>query len=314
MDRRQFVSRVALGATAACVDFGTPALASAAPGRINVRFIGMMGFVERADRSFLVATPGQHGMHHMTHVPFLMARAGSQIARAFGMVAVPGVVPEAFDIQLVGTNPADFVYRSLENTSLEIVSGTRDDVTNNASEMAQMQEIAPGKRLRGNVEKWASATASIRGGQLQNSSAHPDAHKVWTFGAYRQRLTDAVNYTNDDGATTTIRLTSAAEARNITTAAGDTLEMWMISSAAPDTRSANPTRLEHTELLFDYIVDAKPVIAECAEATGREVPETAVPFITPTSASMGILAAGATVPPYNDFCFLAAWLLGGGKG
>jgi len=310
MDRRQFVGRVTLGAAAACVQFGTPSSASAAAGRINVRFIGMMGFVERADGSFLVATPGQHGMHHMTHVPFLMARAGSKAAKAFGMTPIAGVVPEAFDTELVGSNPADFVYRSLENTSLEIVSGARDAVHNNASEMAQMQRIAPGKRLRGNIEKWASATVSIRGGELKNSSAHPDAHKVWSFGSYRQRLTDAVNFTNDDSATTTIRLTSAAEAQNITATAGETLELWMISSATPDSRSANPTRLEHTELLFDYVVDAKPVIAECSEATGREVPETAVPFLTPTSASMGIVATGATVPPYNDFCFLAAWLLG----
>ena len=315
MDRRQFVSRVTLGAAAACVNVATPALVSAktATGRINVRFIGMMGFIERADRSFLVATPGQHGMHHMTHVPFLMARAGSKVAKALGMVPMAGVVPEAFDTQLVGSNPADFVYRSLDNTSLEITSGSRDAVHNNASEMAQMQDIAPGKRIRGNVEKWASSTVSIRGGELQNSSAHPDAHKVWSFGNYRQRLTDAVNYVNDDGATTIIRLTSAAEAQNLSAAPGETLELWMISSATPDSRSSNPTRLDHSALLFDYVVDATPVIAECLDATGREVPDTVVPFITPTSASMGIVASGAMVPPYNDFCFMAAWLIGTGK-
>ncbi|MEO8681484.1 MAG: hypothetical protein ABI665_20720 [Vicinamibacterales bacterium] len=310
MDRRQFVSRATLGAAAACVHFGTPSTASAATGRINIRFIGMMGFVERADRSFLVATPGQHGMHHMTHVPFLMARAGSLAAKAFGMTPLPGVVPEAFDTQLIGTNPADFVYRSLENTSLEIVSGTRDGVINNATEMAQMRDISPGTRLRGNVEKWASATVSIRGGELQNSSAHPDAHKVWSFGTYRQRLTDAVNYANEPGANTVVHLTSAAEAQNLSVAAGETAELWMISAATPDARSANPTRLEHTELLFDYMVDAKPTLAECADATGREVPDTLLPFVKPTSASMGIVASETTMPPYSDFCFLAAWLIG----
>jgi hypothetical protein len=314
MDRREFVSRVTLGAAAACVQLGTPSTASAATGRINVRFIGMMGFVERADGSYLVATPGQHGTHHMTHVPFLMARAGSKAATAFGMTPIAGVVPEAFDTELVGTNPADFVYRSLENTSLEIVSGTRDAVTNIASEMAQMRQIAPGKRLRGNVEKWASATVSIRGGELKNSSAHPDAHKVWSFGSYRQRLTDAVNYVNEDGASTVIRLTSAAEAQNLSVAAGEAIELWMISAATPDARSSNPQKLEHTALLFDFVVDAQPVAAECAEATGREAPDTVLPFVTPTSASMGIVASGASMPPYSDFCFLAAWLLGTGKG
>ena len=69
-----------------------------------------------------------------------------------------------------------------------------------------MNRIAPDKRVRGNLEKWASSTISLRGGQIENSAAHPDAHKVWTFGNYRQRLTDAVNFSNIGAAPTTIRL------------------------------------------------------------------------------------------------------------
>ena len=65
--------------------------------------------------------------------------------------------------------------------------------------MAHLHDIAPGKRLRGNVEKWASSTISLRGGKIENSAAHPDAGKVWSFGSYRQRLTDAVNYRNLPG-------------------------------------------------------------------------------------------------------------------
>ncbi|MFM8535638.1 MAG: hypothetical protein ACKOEC_18965 [Acidimicrobiia bacterium] len=68
----------------------------------------MMTFLERSDRSFLVATPGQHGLHHMTHVPFLMARVNSPVAQALGLSAAHGVIPAAFDSQLVGSNPADF--------------------------------------------------------------------------------------------------------------------------------------------------------------------------------------------------------------
>ena len=71
-----------------------------AGNQVNVRFVGMMTFVERADRSFLVATPGQHALHHMMHTPFLMARAGSPIAKAFGMKPAAGVVPAAFDTSL----------------------------------------------------------------------------------------------------------------------------------------------------------------------------------------------------------------------
>jgi len=310
MNRRGFVSRVALGgAAAACAGFGRPAFAAAAAGQLNVRFIGMMTFVERSDRSFLVATPGDDH-HHMTHVPFLMARADSPLAKTLGMVPAEGVVPSAFDSMLEGSRPSDFVYLALSNTSLEIVSGPSDAVRNDATEMAQLQDIAPGKRLRGNLEKWASSTISLRGGHLENSAAHPDAGKVWSFGNYRQRLTDAVSFRNAPGMSTTLRLTTGADVRNVAISQDSPTEFWIISSADPGDRMNSPTKLVHSELLFDYLVDAQPVIAECAEATGREVPPTLLPFVKPTSASLGIVASEAMMPPLTDFCFVAAMLFG----
>ena len=36
--------------------------------------------------------------------------------------------------------------------------------------------------------------------------------------------------------------------------------------------------LEHSEVLFDYLVDATPVVATCPEATGRIAPATELPF------------------------------------
>ncbi len=312
MNRRAFVSRVSLGGVAvACTGFGRPAQAATA-NQVNVRFVGMMTFIERADRSFLVATPGQHAMHHMMHTPFLMARAGSPIAKAFGMTPAAGVIPAAFDTALIGTNPAGFVYRSLANTALDVVSGTTDAVANHADEMALMNRIAPNKRVRGNVEKWASSTVSLRGGSIGNSEGHPDAHKVWAFGAYKQRLTDAVNYTNG-GAATTIRLTSATEAATFTAAAGEATELWVFSAAQPGESVGEPTMLEHSEVLFDYLVDATPVVATCPEATGRIAPATELPFVHPTSASNGIIASSASMPPWSEICFVAAILLGGGK-
>lgn len=309
MNRRAFVSRVTLGGVAAaCTGFGRPAQAAPASGQVNIRFIGMMAFVERRDRSFLVATPGED--HHMSHVPFLMAHAGSPIAKALGMAPVSGVIPSAFDTALEGTRPADFVYLSLANTGVEIISGSADAVANEASEMAQLQVIAPGKRVRGNLEKWASSTVSLRGGRLENSSAHPDAGKVWSFGSYRQRLTDAVNYRNIDGRTTKVRLTSGSDVRSVTIGASEAAQLWVISSADPGTRMNNPTKLIHSELLFDYLVDARPVIAECPDATGREVPPTLLPFVKPTSASLGLIASEATMPPLTDFCFVACILFG----
>jgi hypothetical protein len=311
MNRRDFVSRVSLGGVAAaCTGFGKPVHAAAAANQINVRFVGMMTFVQRADRSFLVATPGQHAMHHMTHTPFLMARRGSAIANAFDMRPAAGVVPEAFDTTLVGTNPSEFVYRSLNNTALDIVSGPSDAVRNLADEMALMNRIAPNKRVRGNVEKWAGSTISLRGGQIENSAGHPDAHKVWAFGAYKQRLTDAVNFHNAGAATTTIRLTSSVEARSFTAAAGEAAELWVMSAAQPGEAVGEPTMLEHSEVLFDFLVDATPVVATCTEATGRIAPTTAMPFAAPTSASNGVIASASAMPPWSEFCFVAALLLG----
>jgi len=314
MNRRSFVSRVTLGGVAAaCTGFGRPAQAAPAANQVTVRFVGMMTFVERADRSFLVATPGNEARHHMTHTPFLMARKGSAIAAAFDMKPAPGVVPEAFDTALIGSNPSQFVYRNLENTALDIVSGSSDRVDNRADELGLMNRIAPNKRVRGNLEKWASSTISLRGGKIENSAAHPDAHKVWTFGTYQQRLTDAVNFSNTGSVATTIRLTSAADARTFTAPAGEAAELWVISAAQPGEDMGEPTRLEHSQVMFDYLVDASPVIATCPEATGRLVPPTELPYVKPTSASNGIIASPAVVPPWMDICWMGAILFGDGK-
>ena len=313
MNRRQFVSRVSLGAAAACTPLAHSSLAAAPSGQLNVRFVGMMTFMERADRSFLVATPGHHAFHHMTHTPFLMARKGSAIAKALGMSAAPGVIPAAFDTRLIGTRAEEFVYRNLDNTALDIVSGASESVTNEATEMALMNRIAPGKRVRGNVEKWAAATVSLRGGQITNSSGHPDAGKVWAFGAYKQKLTDAVDFHNTSGAATTIRLTGAVDAQSFRAPAGEATDLWVFSAAQPGEGVGEPTMLEHSEVLFDYLVDATPVVATCPEATGRMVPPTTFPFAKPTSASNGIVASEATMPPYSEFCYIAALLFGTSK-
>jgi hypothetical protein len=313
MNRRAFVSRVTLGGVAAaCTGFGRPALAATSTNQVNVRFVGMMTFVERADRSFLVATPGNEAMHHMTHTPFLMARKGSAIAAAFDMKPAPGVVPEAFDTSLIGSNPSQFVYRNLENTALDIISGSSDRVDNRADELGLMNRIAPNKRVRGNLEKWASSTISLRGGRLENSAAHPDARKVWTFGSYSQRLTDAVNFEAGNAATT-IRLTSTVDARTFRAPAGEAAELWVISAAQPGEDMGEPSRLEHSQVMFDYLVDATPIVATCPDATGRIVPPTELPFVKPTSASNGIIASAGTVPPWMEVCWMGAILFGDGK-
>jgi hypothetical protein len=311
MNRRDFVSRAMLGSAALCTQVAGNAYATPRPGEFKFRFIGMMGFVERKDRSFLVATPGQTH-HHVTHIPFLMARKGAPIAKALGMVAMPGVIPAAFDTELVGSQPSDFVYRSLANTAIDVVSGDGNSVTNEADQMAHLASIAPGKRLRGNVERWASSTVSLRGGRISNSSAHPDAGKVWSFGSYRQVLTDAVNYRSLGGATTKIRLTGGADAQEVTLDPSQSTELWMISAAAVTHRMNDPMMLVHSQMLFEFLVDAPAVLATCPTATGREVPPTELPFAPPTSASNGIIAGGGAIPPLVDFCIICDILLGAG--
>ena len=310
MNRRDFVSRVTLGVAAACTAVPRPSQASAVAGQLRMRFVGMMAFIERADHSFLVATPGQLATAHVTHVPFLMAKAGSPIAKALGMAPAKGVIPAAFDTELESSNPSEYVYRNLANTSIELVAGDDNAVVNDAPEMAQLQKIAPGKRLRGNIERWASTTISLRGGRLEDSAAHPDAHKVWSFGDYKQRLTDAVNYTNGKGKATTIRLTCGTDVRTYTVAPGETCDLSMVSAADFQHRMGDPMRLEHSEVVFEYLVDAKPVLAECPDATGREVPASEIPYVTPTSASAGIIASGSMFPPATEFCFITCILLG----
>src|SRR5204862_7327495 len=131
----------------------------------------------------------------------------------------------AFDTQLAGSAPAGFVYRRLDNSMLDIVSGNESRGINKTTEMAQMAQIAPGKRLRGNLEKWASTTISLRGDSTEDASAHPDAGKVWAFGNFHQKLTDAVNFRASASGPTTIRLTGTSAAKSVTLPAGTREEL-----------------------------------------------------------------------------------------
>jgi hypothetical protein len=72
----------------------------------------------------------------------------------------------------------------------------------------------------------------------------------------------------------------------------------------------NAMMLIHSELLFDFLVDATPILATCPMATGRDVPATELPFAAPTSATMGVIASGGTMPPLVEMCFIAAILFG----
>jgi hypothetical protein len=268
----------------------------------------MMGFVERTDGSFLVATPG-HGLHtHVSHQPFLMARAGSRAARALGMTSAHGVVPGAFDMTLADANPNGFVYRCLDHTSLDVICGQTASVSNHSTQMARLDAIVPGARVRSNIEQWATSRISLRGGRIDDSAAHPDAGRVWSFGDYRQRLTDAVNFRGDG--TTELRLTSGADARSLTVGDGESEEVWVIS-AARAREDSTPTRLDHSGVAFEFLSEGSPVMAECPDTSGREVPNTDLPCSHPTNASAAGIAAGRAWPPYSQLCYVIVIVTGG---
>jgi hypothetical protein len=303
VNRRHFLGQVVLG-SAAVAAVGRPLAAARQQGGLAVKFVGMMGYISRSDGSIFVALPGHHPMGHYAHVPFLMARAGSAIAGALGMSAMAGVVPGAFDDRLVDAPPGSFVFRCLEGCDIDIETANGvSAVANGATQLAQMYAIAKGKRLRNDVRRWAHATVTLRGGRLENSSAHPDAGKVWSFGTHKQQLTDATLYTAADA---TLRLSVGSRVETFDSANSGDGELWVVSSAGPRSDAPNPKRLEHGAILFQYFADAEPITATCEDAEGRLTEASDLPCNVP-SASAGAGVAARMAPPYSDLCYGGGW-------
>ncbi|HUE88503.1 MAG TPA: hypothetical protein VMO26_20695 [Vicinamibacterales bacterium] len=264
----------------------------------------MMGYISRTDGSILVALPGLHPMGHYAHVPFLMARSGSAIASALQMTPMPGVVAGAFDDRLVNAPDSGFVFRCLEGCDVDIDARSGiSAVANRASHLAQMYTIAKGRRLRNDVRRWSQATVTLRGGRLDNSAAHPDAGKIWSFGSHQQPLTDATLYTADDA---TLQLSAGSSIVSYSADNETPGELWVISSAGPRTDAPNPKRLEHGAILFQYFAEAEPVIATCEEAEGRLTLATELPCSGNGLASR-VGRITATAPPHVDLCYGGGW-------
>lgn len=300
MNRRHFLGQVVLGSTAIST-LGRSTLTARQGSGLAVKFVGMMGYISRTDGSILVALPGPHPMGHHSHAPFLMARTGSAVAGALGMTAMPGVVAGAFDDRLVDAPAGAFVFRCLEGCDVEISAGGADSVANRATHLAQMYNIARGRRLRNDVRRWSQSTVTLRGGRLDNSAAHPDAGKIWSFGSHQQPLTDATLFT---AAGATLRLSSGSRVSTYE-AAGD--ELWVVSAAGQRTYAGNPKRLEHGVILFNYFADAEPVVtATCEEAEGRITLASELPCTGGSLASRdGGVARNA--PPYVELCYGGGW-------
>jgi hypothetical protein len=303
VDRRRFVGQLVFGSAVLSSLAPRPqAAARQAAGGLRVKFIGMMGYVTRSDGSMVVAMPGQHSFAHYTHVPFLMARTGSRIAAELGLTAMPSVVAGAFDDRLVDEPAGAFVFRCLDGCDAEI-DAAAGKVDNQATQLAQMYRIAGGKRLRNDLRRWASGTITLRGGRLDNSAAHPDAGKVWTFGSYQQPLTDATLYT---AGTATLRLSAGTNVSTFRVEPGETADLWIVSSAGPRLDIIDPKRLAHAATLFQYFADADPIIPTCNEAGGRITLATDLPCSNSAIASR-VIKAPAGMPPHVDLCPGGGW-------
>jgi hypothetical protein len=306
VNRRHFLGQFAFGSAVLASHIHRPLAAPERSGGLTVRFVGMMGFVERSDQSLLAALPGHPRMAHYSHASFLMARKGSPVASALGLSPMPGVVAGAFDQSLATSRPENFVFRCLDHAEIEIAERETVAVDNRATQLAQMHQIAPGKRLRSNLRQWSPAAIALYGGRLENAAAHPDAGKVWTFGSYSQRLTDAVTY---HATHARLRFGIGTEVRSFTTTDRESAELWVVSAAAPRTELTDPRTLEHGAVVFEYLSDATPITAYCAEAEGRVV-STDLPCGAPSIASLSGGVATA-MPPYVELCFMA--IFGGSR-
>jgi hypothetical protein len=238
-----------------------------------------------------------------SHVGFLMARTGSAIGKALGLTPMPGVVAGAFDMELADAASDGFVFRCLDGADLDVASlDGATPVANRATQLAQMNQIAPGKRLRNNLRRWAQANVTLQGGSLDNSAAHPDAGKVWSFGTFNQRLTDATIFSS---ASASVRLSYGARVSTFVADATRPGELWVVSAAGPRTDVPNPKRLEHGHVLFQYFADADPIVPTCEEAEGR------ITFATDMPCASGVAAttrtAARTAPPFTDFCPGGGW-------
>jgi hypothetical protein len=297
VNRRRFLGQFAFGSTALAL--ASPSRAAVQTGSgLTVNFVGMMYYVRRSDGSLLVCVPGSHPLGHHQHVPFLMARAGSPVASALGLTPMAGVVAGAFDNRLADAS-GGFVFRCLEGVDIDIVAGESVPVDHRATHLAQMHLIAPGKRLRHDVRRWSPTTVTVRGGRLDNAAAHPDAGKMWRFGDYQQRLTDATLYRASGG---TIRLHTGARVDAFAADANMPCELWMVSSAGPRVDVPDPKRLEHSVMLFQFLADASPVIPTCDEAQGRITLASEFPCASTAIAST---RAGftRTAPPFVELCY-----------
>ena len=296
MNRRHFLGQVVLGSAAVSVA-RVPVAAQSSAG-LQVKFVGLMCYVSRSDGSVLVALPGPHPMGHYAHVPFVMARAGTPIAKALGLTSMPGVIPGAFDISLVDASAESFVFRCLYGADVEVVASGSGVVDHRANQLAQMRTIASGKRLRQDLRRWAQSTVTLHGGTLDNSAAHPDAGRVWTFGSHRQQLTDATVHRCSSAI---VRLSIGGHVFAHAASSDSLSELWVVSAAAPSTAAPNPKRLDHVQMLFEFFSGAEAVIPTCNEAEGRVTYPTELPC---SGSKIAALHGGAVraIPPVTELC------------
>ena len=218
MNRRDFVSRVTLGgAAAACTAFGTSAYAAPAASVLQVPLHRLDG-IRRTEGSVV---PGRHARSVASPRDPCAVSHGAQglrrSPRRSGWCPCAGVIPAAFDTELVGTQSGGL------RVSLAAEHLDRGDLGHDRSRRERGHaDGAPGTASR----RASGCAATSRSGRRRRSRCAAAGSRTrppirtparrGRSAAISQQLTDAVNYRNLPGASTTIRLTSGADVQNIT--------------------------------------------------------------------------------------------------
>ena len=203
MNRRDFVSRVALGgAAAACTSL-------ARLGACGAGFRSLQVPVHRHDgirRTQGSLVPGRHpgpARHHHMH-PHAISdgqRKSSPLAKALGMVPAPGVVPAAFDTELEGTRPGGLrvPHRSRTRRSRwSRARPTRGERSHSDGALAEHRSRQAGPRQHREMGVVDDLAARRPDREFRRPSGRRQS--CGRSAAYSQRLTDAVNYRTADGA------------------------------------------------------------------------------------------------------------------
>ena len=244
----------------------------------------------------------------MTHVPFLMARAGS--ADRQGPRDDARARRRSGGLRHDADRHAGPMSSSIATSTTPRSRSSRARSTRSSTRRPRWRrctKIAPGKRVRGNIEKWASATVSLRGGRIENSAGASRRRQ----GVVVRRLPAAPDRRRQlqrrRGGATTIRLTSANDARSFTVAGGCSAET--LGDSAPrhrrSRRQPDDARAQRAVVRLSRWTPRRSW-RRVPTRPGGSAGDGAARMCSPTSASLRDSGRRKRVSAMTDLCFIAA--------